>query len=198
MSKTPIYARNVPLPGCPVEVLNHSHMINTIASWIKPEIYLELGVRDSPVLVEMHKHAKKIIGIDLQLDRNYINTLKNKVSSDFDKYTFIETSTDRYFESIKGTDICFDMVFIDADHCHTSSLRDFDNVFPYVNEDGIILLHDTYPINDTFVQPRFCGDSYKTAEYIRKNYHDKCEIFTMPVQPGLSIVRKCSKQLYWM
>ena len=89
------------------------------------------------------------------------------------------------------------MVFIDADHKHESSIRDFNLAFPYVVEDGFIFLHDTYPAADRWTSYKLCGDTYKTAEYIRMNYNRICEIFTIPLNPGLSLVRKCTYQMQW-
>ena len=89
-------------------------------------------------------------------------------------------------------------MFIDADHKFESSLSDFELILPYVNEDGLIFIHDTYPASVKWTNPGFCGDSYKTAEFIRKNYYDKCEILTLPLHPGISIIRKCTKQMSWL
>ncbi len=187
MSK-PIYLRNVPPPN---EKFDHPKLIEFLAEWIKPEVYMEMGVRTSPVLPKVAKIAKKCIGIDLKKHDFYTDTLPDNVE-------YYQMSTDQYFEQYKGNIPVIDMVFIDADHSHASSLRDFDNVFPYVRNDGLIFFHDTYPMSRQWICKESCGDSYKTAWYIRQNYKDRCEILTLPFHPGLSIVRKSSKQLEWM
>lgn len=188
----PIYLRNIPPPD---EYFDHTFFINYMAKWIQPNIYLELGVRNSPVLKSMSFLANKCIGVDTN-----ISTFQKKLCKD-DVVELYEMTTDDFFDNIMSqnnkNNIKFDMVFIDADHSHQSSMKDFDNVFPYVNDDGFIFLHDTYPIHESYLDPNKCGDSYKTAWYIRQNYADKCEILTIPVQPGLSIVRKSKSQLLW-
>ena len=126
--------------------------------------------------------------MDIKIVRQHTDQFKNS--------RFYEMSTDDYFAYMSIPTL--DMVFIDADHKFESALRDFDNVFPHVRNDGFIFLHDTYPHDEKWLAPQYCNDCYKTAEYIRENYSDKCEIITIPVHPGLSIVRKCEKQLEWM
>lgn len=91
----------------------------------------------------------------------------------------------------------FDLVFIDADHKHGSSLNDFRLVLPLVNDNALILLHDTYPSTEQLISKSYCFDTYKTADYIRKNYTDVCEICTLPFYFGISIVRKLDRQLLW-
>ncbi len=182
---TPIHLRNVPPPP---EKFNHAAFIAYLAQWLKSDTYLELGVRSSPVIPKMLSLARTCIGVDLN---PYNLTAVN--------LEFYQMSTDDFFQNImKPNPRTIDMVFIDANHSHEASLRDFDNVFPYVQEDGFILLHDTYPCSEKYTSPGFCHTAYQTAWYIRTKYNDKCEILTLPFQPGLSMVRKCSKQLAWM
>jgi hypothetical protein len=73
---------------------------------------------------------------------------------------------------------------------------DFKLVLPLVNENGIILLHDTYPPTEEYTSSSYCYDTYKTAEYIRKNMKE-VEIVTIPLFFGLSIVRNLNRQLLW-
>lgn len=91
----------------------------------------------------------------------------------------------------------FDLVFIDGDHSHEASLRDFELVLPLMRENGIILFHDVYPPAEEFISKSYCFDTYKTAEYIRKNYPEY-EFVTLPFYFGVGIFRNSKKQLLWM
>lgn len=184
MAYTPIHLRNIPPPH---EVFNHITFILSLAQIIRPEVYLEYGVRDGRTIQAMSRYAKRAIGVDTFQDEQIAKM----------PIEFFKMSTDEFAAQLPSMGIKFDMVLIDADHRHESSLRDFDNVFPYVVEDGLIFIHDTYPYNEEYTQSHFCSDSWKTARFIRKNYSAKCEIVTIPVQPGLSIIRKSSRQLAW-
>lgn len=83
-----------------------------------------------------------------------------------------------------------DLLFIDADHSHEQSLRDFDNFSPFVQPNGLILMHDTFPLSEGYEQPHLSGTVYKTAQYIKKEYREEFEIMTIPYLCGVSIVRK--------
>ena len=97
----------------------------------------------------------------------------------------------------------FDLVFIDGDHKYTEVLNDFRGVFPLVRENGIILLHDTYPPSEEYTSSSYCFDAYKAADWIRTwnqkdDFQYRCEIVTLPFYFGVSVIRKTNKQLLWM
>ncbi len=111
----PIYLRNVPPP---LETFEHVNLLEWFAGWIRPERYLELGVRDGHCFVPISKLCKEAIGVDaaprpFELQSNM---------------QYHQMYTDAYFDLIRDSDIKFDMVFIDADHSHEQSYIDFLNV----------------------------------------------------------------------
>jgi len=150
--------------------------------------YLELGIKKGTCFNIIAPLAKKSYAVDIDNCYKYIKDNKN-----FNWYH--GASTDFLKSHNRGKK--FDLVFIDADHKHESSLSDFELVFSLVNDNGIILLHDTYPTKEELINSKYCGDSYKTADYIRKNYSDVCEICTLPFYYGVSVVRKLDRQLMW-
>ncbi len=93
----------------------------------------------------------------------------------------------------------FDLVFIDADHRHAESLADFEAAFPLVTDGGLMLLHDVYPEDTSQISAagRRSGTTYQTAEVIRRDWRDRCEIVTLPFYSGVAIVRKTDRQLSW-
>jgi len=182
----PIYLRNIPPPA---ETFNHSEFICNLLKWIKPERYLELGVRDGTTFIPASKYCKKAIGVDA------FNAPPFKLEPNME---FYNTTTDDFFKNL-SQDIKFDVVFIDADHSHEQSLKDFLNVKDRVIDDGFIFFHDTYPFDESFLHPYACNDCYKTALYIKQNFIDEFEILTIPINPGVTIVKKINrnKQLIW-
>lgn len=183
---TPIHLRNVPPP---YETFNHSTFLEFLISYIKPNIYLELGVRDGLTILKCAPHTVKSIGVDILPCQ--FNLSKN--------IEYHQTTTDDYFKSLDPS-IKFDVVFIDADHSHEQSLKDFLNVKDKVIDDGFIFFHDTYPYNETMMLPHLCNDVYKTAHYIKNNFIDAFEIVTLPFNPGLTILKKINrnKQLIYL
>ena len=175
----PIHLRNVPPP---IETFDHISFLDFLCSWIKPECYLELGVRTGVNFQKVAKHCKKAIGVD-------IAPAPFELSDNMEYYTMY---TDDYFNNLSD-DVKFDCVFIDADHSHEQSLKDFMNVKDRVIEDGFIFFHDTYPYNESLFTPSLCNDVYKTALYIKKNFIDEFEIVTLPINPGVTIVKKMNR-----
>lgn len=187
---SPIYLRNVPPPA---ETFNHVGFFSFFFSFLKPECYVELGVRDGRNFIEVSKYCKRAIAVDIMHQQFSSNSVQSET---FEYHT---TSTDNYFRTI-DKDIKFDCVFIDADHSHQQSLKDFLNVKDYVVDDGFIFFHDTYPYDKEYFNPLACGDVYKTALYIKENLIDEFEIVTLPFNPGVTIVKKMkrNKQLIYV
>jgi len=176
-----MHLRNLPPPP---ETFDHVGFLVAMAKWIKPQCYLELGVRDGTSLWPISEHCKVAFGVDLNLSSIRFESKSN--------ITLVEKTTDDFFKEL-ATDVQFDMVFIDANHTHTASLKDFTNVVPHVITDGFIFLHDTYPCSEELLQPQFCSDSYKTPLYLKKHFIDDFEILTLPFNPGLTLVKKMKR-----
>lgn len=83
-----------------------------------------------------------------------------------------------------------DLLYIDADHSYEQSRRDFENFSAYVKPNGLILMHDTFPLSEGYEQPHLSGDAYKTAQYIKRHRSEEYEIMTVPYLCGVSLVRK--------
>jgi hypothetical protein len=187
---SPIYLRNVPPPA---ETFDHVNFFRFFFSFLKPENYLELGVRDGKNFISVSEFCEHTIAVDIIPQKFSSDTIKSK------SFEYHTKKTDDYFINL-DKNIKFDCVFIDADHSHGQSLKDFLNVKDFVVEDGFIFFHDTYPYDESFFSPLACGDVYKTALYIKENLIDDFEIVTLPFNPGLTIVKKIkrSKQLSYI
>jgi len=188
----PIHLRNVPPPP---ETFDHIEILSFMAKWIKPTSYLELGVRDGSSLWPISEYCEHCCGIDIDLSAIRFPPKDN--------ITLLQTTTDEFFASLEP-DNYFDMVFIDADHSHKSSLKDFINASKYIIDDGFIFLHDTYPYSETMIDasinPSLCGECYKTAFYIKTHFIEDFEVITLPFNPGLTMVKKMkrNKQLIYL
>lgn len=153
--------------------------------------YLELGIRKGNCFNTIAPLSNKAYAVDIRNYYRYIKQNKNLIWN--------HMVTDEFLKN-HDTKKKFDLVFIDADHSYKSSLNDFKSVLPLVNDNGIILLHDTYPPNEEFISSEYCSDTYKTSEYIRNNFNKECEIVTLPFYFGISVVRKIGlgKHLLWL
>jgi hypothetical protein len=72
---------------------------------------------------------------------------------------YIGTS-DEFFAMNKDT---YDIIFIDGDHSHEQSLKDFHSAINCINKGGVIVFHDAMPHNLEYTQPHWCGQVYKTC-----------------------------------
>ena len=73
---------------------------------------------------------------------------------------------------------------------------DFDNSVKVLNKFGIVFLHDTDPVDKKYIDPGYCGDSYKMADYLYSL--DIYEVLTLPIsEAGLTMVkRKSDKRIF--
>ncbi len=155
--------------------VGHFNIILEIVRLTGCNKYLELGVYNGLNVSKIHEICKYCVGVDIE------NNLK------YNNFIFKHKTTDEFFSENKET---FDIIFIDADHNFESVKKDFINSLKVLNIHGIIFLHDTDPISKEYIQPRFCGDSYKMIDWINENY-DEFNTLTLPVtEAGLTIVNR--------
>lgn len=167
----------------------HEDFIVELAKVLRPKVYVELGLYQSELFNRLIPYANQLIGVDTEADLEKYMTKSEKTK-------FICKTTDEYARDIKKKPIKIDLLFIDANHSKESVMKDFKHFFPFVSDQGIILLHDGYPKNKTQTQPGYCGDGYKAIEQLTKEAKGY-EMVTMPVAPGLTICRKRKQHLTW-
>jgi len=151
----------------------HPYVIYEIVKNSNCKKYLELGVYDGDCINKISNIVDRAVGVDISDNRKYYN------------FDFFLKTTDDFFKDNIET---FDIIFIDADHSFESVKKDFENALLILNKHGIIFLHDTDPIYEKFIEPGYCGDSYKMLEYIYIN-HPELDIINLPIsQAGLTII----------
>lgn len=108
--------------------------------------------------------------------------------------TFYKGASDDMFKELKISSLA--LVFIDGDHIFEQVKKDFFNVLPYVVDHGYILLHDTYPPDETYVDENRCGSVYQLRQAIEKDDRFDCLTLTRgtAMGVGLTIVRKKPSQ----
>ena len=167
----------------------HEDFITHLARITKPAVYVELGLYRCKLFNKMIPVADRLIGVDN--DPSVVRYMKKS-----GKTTFFNMKTDEFAEKLREEPLAIDMIFIDADHSENAVRDDFFHFLPFVRPHGLLILHDTHPRSDLFIQKEFCGDGYKAMEAISRNAKDY-EVLTIPVHPGLTIVRKRNTQLSW-
>lgn len=146
--------------------------------------YLELGIRRGETFVGVAPEVELAIGVDIT-DSGFTKPPNAK---------FFEMRTDQFFQEYQGDNI--DFVFIDADHTADAARRDLENSLDILNPGGLILMHDSDPI-ESFRTKHRCGEVYKVVDWIDQERPDLCQV-TLPYQEtGMTLVmRKADRRNY--
>jgi hypothetical protein len=100
-----------------------------------------------------------------------------------------------------------DISLVDGLHTYEQSLKDVLNVLKYLDNRGIIVMHDCYPPDETAATPAasideakkilkdayknaWCGDVWKTIVYLKEMHSDLLDVCVINTDFGLGIVRK--------
>lgn len=165
----------------------HRDLIVELVKLFRPKVYVEIGARFGYCFNMAAKYCERSVAVDLRLKG--IKQNKGIECHQMDSKEFAKNWKDE-----------IDFLFIDADHNAKAVLTDFENLAPYVKEEtGIVVLHDTFPINEELLAEDRCSDAWKVARKIHESdkYKDY-EICTLPgPNTGLSIIRKAKKH-GWM
>jgi hypothetical protein len=175
-SSGPIYRRLLPPPD---ESVNHALIIKSVLQENDPseKTYIEYGVRWGDNMSKISPLVKKSYGVDIQDPQSIPENC-----------LFYKCLTDEFSKKTLP-DLKYHFAFIDADHKFESCFKDFQYIYEYLQPNGYIFLHDTYPCEERFLDPGACNDCYKTPIEIKKNYPN-LEILTLPLNPGFTIIRK--------
>lgn len=163
----------------------HSHFVAMLASMLKVNTYLELGVDSGLTFLVVYQIVTRAIGVDIE-DNRIIKLGE-----------FYKLPTEVFFKQFKDK---VDMVLIDADHRYKHVREDFEYSLKLLNHSGTIIIHDTDPPGENWAAPDLCGDGFNIIEYIKKEYKE-LDIMTLPIEiGGLSIVRRSNDRrlLEWL
>lgn len=154
---------------------HYYNIIKWLVKLTNCQSYLELGVEYGTNIIEIKNIVKICVGVDI----NAVNIPK-------DNLEFYQMTTDDFF---KQNNKKFDIIFIDANHNFEQVKKDFDNSLSILNKFGVIILHDTDPINEDLLSENHCHDSYKIIDYISSIL--ELNIITFPIQEtGMTFVMR--------
>lgn len=188
-------------------IIDRMYVIQEIIKRKRAKTYLEIGVREGECFLKI-RAPKKIavdphIAISPQKKRKYC--LKN-LSNLFNQY--LEMTSDDYFKGnheflpARGLDV----VFIDGLHTYEQSLKDVQNALRYLNDEGVIIMHDCSPQSEAAAYPaqsyqhaeslnipgftgEWNGDVWKTIVDLRSSRKD-LNVFVLDCDQGLGVIVK--------
>ena len=157
---------------------HHSDLIIQLVKSVNCKTYLELGIYDGSTLSRVAETVPRVIGVDIK------DLRINKNIGEF------HLSTTQDF--LQNFNEMVDVIFIDADHSFESVKEDFELSLKLLNEFGIIILHDTDPISEKYLDKGYCGDSYRMLDWLSEN-HSEMSVITLPIsEAGLTIIKRSS------
>jgi hypothetical protein len=193
--------------------MNRATVIQDIINKINAKYYLEIGVWTGSVII--HIDAKFKYGVDpyFQIPNLKVNGKMTGFDMNRNSMILYETESDLFFQNFIKKDMPkgIDVAFIDGLHNYPQSLKDVKNCLEYLNDGGVIVMHDCNPLNYAMAYPveksideaielgikgelagwngAWNGDVWKTLAHLRIE-HDDLEIFTLDIDYGLGIIRK--------
>lgn len=153
-------------------------LIVELINLYKPRTYVEIGVAQGYIFNIVSGLVKRAFAVDPNM-RN----IKNRES-----VRLYKCISDDFFKVFKEP---IDFCFIDGDHTSVQVRTDFDNAYRLLKVySGLILMHDTYPIDVKLFASNKCCDAWVAVKEIKKEYQS-AEVLTLPGPiNGLTIIRK--------
>ncbi len=157
-------------------------MLRRIHALLRPEIYVEIGVRRGDSMACAGKDTR-CIGVD--------PTSPVKSS---ERVKMVYRTSDDWFAALPPPPYgLFDLALIDGDHSYDQARRDFEALRWRARPGAVILLHDVIPMDARTAAPRcqssfWTGDVWRLMREIVTEYADG-NAFTVACPPtGLGVV----------
>ncbi|MDJ0843862.1 MAG: class I SAM-dependent methyltransferase [Crocosphaera sp.] len=180
-------------------MINRTTIIQNLIEQKQAKIYLEIGVSTGNNFLQIRADKKMAVDPQFKIPGGY--------ASD-ESTNYYEITSDDFF--VTQSDILetngLDVVFVDGLHTYEQSLKDVLNSLEYLNEGGIILMHDCNPSSKASAHPvlsearqmpgfnnAWMGDVWKAIVYLRSLRSD-LSVFVLDCDCGVGIVQKKSPE----
>ncbi|NQT76346.1 MAG: class I SAM-dependent methyltransferase [Bacteroidetes bacterium] len=190
--------------------MNRLNIIQQLINTIAAKTYLEIGVRNANIIHRIQAPDK--IGVDPAISFSKKMLIKKRLG--LLDFKMIEVESDVFFSQYANTlfdSQGIDVAFVDGLHEYQQAFRDVNNCLQYLNDGGVIIMHDCNPLNYAGAYPikksfdeltelvkagqipgwNDCwnGDVWKALVRLRIE-HDDLNIFTLDLDWGLGIITK--------
>lgn len=147
----------------------------------KPQTsYLEIGCNAGWLTARIARTATLSVGVDIE---DFSDTWDKHREVNPETLVFEHSSSDDFFAQANGK---FDCIFLDGSHEYYQVSRDIHHSLNILTDDGIIVVHDTYPPDEEHTSPKLCGTAWKAVR--DSSALDTIQIFTFPVRFGLTLI----------
>jgi len=191
------------------QLLTHRrHLIPYLAKKIKAKYYLEIGVKGGKTFLPVHALNKIAVDPAFRIKPQYRIKQSLKYPPNF-WAKYFECTSDIFFDLHANSTLTkelLDIAFIDGLHTAEQTYKDVVNTLPFLNKDGLIILHDCSPKSEAAAYPadsieqvkkinppgfdgRWSGDVWKVVPMLKIN-HPELFIFVIDHDSGIGIVSK--------
>ena len=185
------------------------NIIHTVVEMTRAKTYLEIGVASGAVFFRVK--AKSKIAVDPRFEFSTMKQIRYLIKNPWNVTNqYYEMTSDEYFQN-EGANVerrGLDVAFVDGLHTFEQSLRDVSNCLRYLNQGGVIILHDCNPPSEAAAFPAasfdharkanvsgwtgdWCGDTWKTIVYLR-SVNANLRIFVLDCDTGVGIITRGS------
>lgn len=134
--------------------------INNLIKDLNLKSYLELGISKGWCWEEIKLQNK--VGVE--------------VNPEISDSRIVKSTTDHYFNSLDKYKK-FDIIFIDADHEKNQVFKDFKNSYNALNENGLILMHDVNPLQESDTRLTDLGNCFAFWINLVDTHKDATKLF---------------------
>lgn len=175
--------------------IDRATIMQTFINTYSSKTYLEIGVYDCINFFQMDAPIKIAVDPFIRKPEGY---------KESNQELFFELESDTFFknEEKRLQDSGLDVVLVDGLHTYEQSLNDVLNSLKYLNDGGLIVMHDCNPKNKASAHrnmkeavklPGFTGgwmgDVYKSILWLRANRED-LEVCVLDVDCGLGMIKR--------
>jgi len=181
--------------------MDRLYVVQKILNIFQKKIYLKIGVEYGYVFLRVRADRKfavdPIIKISFLKKILFPHGLLRRKYFKTESDTFFKIHANKVFTKNKPN-----VVFIDGLHTYEQSLKDVENALMWLDNDGVIIMHDCNPttasmaatsqkeaINIPGWNGSWCGDAWKTILHLRSLRTD-LNVFVLDADYGLGIITK--------
>lgn len=155
----------------------HVPIIAAVAASYAEPTYVEIGVYRGDCLSVVAPACGEAHGVDVSFDR---------LMDDIPGARLWQMTSDAFFEAYDGPRP--DIVFVDGDHGYEQARRDTLNALEILADNGVLFMHDTWPVFRAATERMVCGGVHRVVEELQAD--DRLEVTTIRRWPGLSLVAR--------
>jgi hypothetical protein len=164
----------------------YKSFLHWYCNYYKPT-YLEIGCQAGDLCASLD--TTYAVGIDINTHPDW-QTYEKRTEG---RAKYFQVSSDDFFASYPYKQ--FGLIFIDGDHHAEQVRKDVNNSLAFLEQDGLIVMHDTLPPDVASTAENLCGTAFLIAQELRQDR--MLEVYTFPVTFGVTLVGKIGSEFPW-